>query len=144
MARLQNEVGAKYFFGATNFLTKNAPKISPIFLSLLMLWVRKLPQNSRQNSRQISLPKLKNKSPTSFCRSAGRTHEVELGHLKVGSGVFECTQDICFNFLYLVLRHVQFSYRLATEQKCSGQHAQSKIKNPVDSATSVLALAVLL
>ena len=71
VARLQNEVGTKDFFRATNFLTKNAPKFSPKFLSLY-LWVRKNPQNPRQNFRQISLPKIKKKSPTSFCRIARR------------------------------------------------------------------------
>ena len=34
-----------------------------------------IPQNSRQTSRQLSLPKIK-KNPPSFCRSAGRTNEI--------------------------------------------------------------------
>ena len=34
VARLQSEVGTKDVFRCTNFLTKNAPKCSPIFLSL--------------------------------------------------------------------------------------------------------------
>ena len=41
MARLQNEVGTKDFFRGTNFLTKNAPKFSPKFLSLYFVGQKK-------------------------------------------------------------------------------------------------------
>ena len=41
VARLQNEVGTKYFFRGTNFLTKNAPKFSPNFLSLYFVGQKK-------------------------------------------------------------------------------------------------------
>ena len=34
VARLQNEVGTKYSFRATKFVTKNAPKYSPKIMSL--------------------------------------------------------------------------------------------------------------
>ena len=73
VARLQNKVGTKVFFQGTNFLMKNAPKLSPKFLSLDFVAPKRIPQNSHQISCQISLPKIKKKnSPTSFCRSAGR------------------------------------------------------------------------
>ena len=71
MACLQSEVGTKDFFRGTNFLTENAPKFSPKFLKPLFVG-QKNPQNSRQISCKNSLPKIKRKSPTSFCRSAGR------------------------------------------------------------------------
>ena len=44
MARLQSEFCTKDFFRATNFLTKNAPKFSPRFLSLCSVGVRKNPR----------------------------------------------------------------------------------------------------
>ena len=44
VARLQREFCTERFFRGTNFLTKNAPKISPNFLSLCFLWVRKNPR----------------------------------------------------------------------------------------------------
>ena len=53
MARLQNEVGTKDFFRGTNFLTKNAPKFSPMFLSLYFM--------GRKKSRNIPA-----KFPTKF------------------------------------------------------------------------------
>ena len=60
VARLQNEVGAKYIFRATKFLTKNAPKLSRKFRAF-SLWVhQKFPQKFYQISRKISLPKFKN------------------------------------------------------------------------------------
>ena len=65
--------GTKDFFGAANFLTKmlrNFPEIfEPLFCGF-----EKIPQNSRQISHEISLPKIKSKSPTSFCKGAGRTN----------------------------------------------------------------------
>ena len=75
VARLQSEFCTKDFFRATNFLTKNAPKISPKFLSLCSVGQKKSPENSLQISHkifQISLRKIQKNSPTSFCRSAGR------------------------------------------------------------------------
>ena len=68
VARLQNEVGTKYFFRGTTFLTKTAPDFSPKFLSLYSVGQKK----SRLISRQISVPKIKKKSPKSFCRIARR------------------------------------------------------------------------
>ena len=75
VARLQSEFCTKDFFRATNFRTKNAPKFSPNFSSLCSVGQKKSPENSLQISHkifQISLRKIKKKSPTSFCRSAGR------------------------------------------------------------------------
>ena len=43
VARLHNEVGTKYFFRGTNFLTKNAPIISPKCCSLYLVGP-KIPQ----------------------------------------------------------------------------------------------------
>ena len=68
LARLQNKVGTKYFFSRHEF---SHEKCSEIFLEIfepLLCGSEKIPQNSRQ----ISLPKIKKKTPTSFCRSAGR------------------------------------------------------------------------
>ena len=62
MARLQNEVGTKYFFRGFH---RNV-------LGLYFVGPKKIPQNSRQIFRKISLPKIKNDSPTSFCSGAGR------------------------------------------------------------------------
>ena len=53
-ARLQNEVGTKEFFRATNFLTKNGSKFSPKLLSLNFVG----PKQSRKIPRRISLPKI--------------------------------------------------------------------------------------
>ena len=63
-ARLQSEFCTKDFFRATNFLTKNAPKFSPTFLSLCSVGQKKSPENSLQISHeifQISLRKIKKK-----------------------------------------------------------------------------------
>ena len=75
VARLQSEFCPKDFLRATNFLTKNAPKFSPKFLSLYSVGQKKSHKSPPQISHQIpqiSLRKIKKKSPTSFCRSAGR------------------------------------------------------------------------
>ena len=73
VALLQTEIGTKDFFRGANFLTKNALKIFPKLLSLSLLWVRicpaKFPPNFPQN---VPPQNQKKKSPTSFCRSAGR------------------------------------------------------------------------
>ena len=62
VARLQSEFWHEIFFlRGTNFLTKNAPKFPPKFLSLCFVGPKKIPQNSRQISHQISLPKIKKK-----------------------------------------------------------------------------------
>ena len=63
----------KIIFRGTHFLTKNAPKFSfPKMLSLYLVGPKK---NKTQNSRPVSLPKIKKKKkkPTSVCRSAGRS-----------------------------------------------------------------------
>ena len=41
----------------------------------------KIPQNSRQISRKVSLPKIKTNSPTSFCRGAGKTIFLGVAHM---------------------------------------------------------------
>ena len=51
---------------------KNALK-NPRNFGALFGGSEKIPQNSRQISHNISLPKILKKSPTSFCRSAGRS-----------------------------------------------------------------------
>ena len=67
VARLQSEFCAKDFFWATKFLTKNAPKFSPKFLSLYSVGQKK----SCKIPTIFSLRKIEKYSPTSFCRSAG-------------------------------------------------------------------------
>ena len=69
VARLQSEFFTKGFYWATISLPKNAPKFSPKFLNLSFVGPKN-PSNVPPNF-PISLRKLK-KSPTSFCRSAGR------------------------------------------------------------------------
>ena len=65
VARLQSEFCTKDFFWATNFLTKNAPKFSPKFLSLCSVGQKK--------SRKIP-----SKFPTQFskvpCEKAKKIH----------------------------------------------------------------------
>ena len=63
VARLQREFCTKDFFRATNFLTKNAPKFSPKFLSLCSVGQKKpgkFPPNFPLNFPN-SLRKIKNK-----------------------------------------------------------------------------------
>ena len=70
VACLQSEFCTKYFLSYEVSYEKcfeSFPKV----LTLYSVGLKKPPQNSRQ----ISLQKLK-KSPTSFCRSAGRTTKV--------------------------------------------------------------------
>ena len=59
----------KIFFD-TNFLIKNAP-IFPRFFWAFILWVRKNPANFPPN---FPPKNQKRSSPTSFCKSAGRTY----------------------------------------------------------------------
>ena len=66
----------KIFFLSHEFSYEKCPEISPESFEPLFCGSEKIPQNSRQNSHQISqisLRKIKKNSPTSFCRSAGRT-----------------------------------------------------------------------
>ena len=75
----------RFFSSHEFFLTKNAPKFSPKFLSLCSVGQTKSRENSLQISHQnfqISLRKIKKNSPTSFCRSAGRTSRVQLSSEK--------------------------------------------------------------
>ena len=74
------------FFRATKFLTKNALKFSPIFFEPLFCGSKKLPQNSRQISCPITLPKMKRKSPTSFCRTAGRNFQARMKSVAPNAG----------------------------------------------------------
>ena len=65
----------KIFFWATNFLTKNAPKFPPTFLSLYSVGQkrsRKIPAKIPTKFPKFPCEKSKKKSQTSFCRSAGR------------------------------------------------------------------------
>ena len=74
VARLQSEFCTKDFFRATNFLTKNAPKFSPKFLSLCSVGQkksRKIPSKFPTKFSKFPCEKSKKNSPTS-CRSAGR------------------------------------------------------------------------
>ena len=59
VARLQNEVGTKYFFRGTIFLSKNAPKFSPERFEPVFMGLKKIPQNPREISCKRSLPKIK-------------------------------------------------------------------------------------
>ena len=78
VARLQSEFCTKDFFRATNFLTKNAmlsenfPEMfDPLFCGSEKI-PGKFPPNFPLNFRNFPAKNQK-KSPTSFCRSAGRT-----------------------------------------------------------------------
>ena len=63
MARLQSEFCAKDVFWATNFLTKNAPKLSPKFVSLYSVGQKKSPK------------KFPPKFPTKFpCEKSEKLH----------------------------------------------------------------------
>ena len=79
VAHLQNEVCAKDLFRGTNFLTKNAPNFSLIGFSLYLVGPKKKEKKKKQRKipakfpAKFPSPKSK-KSPTSFCRSAGRTN----------------------------------------------------------------------
>ena len=73
VAVLQNEVSRKIFFEARFFSRKISSEIFPEMFEPLFFVGQKIPQNSRQISGKISLPEIKKKSPTSFCRGAGRT-----------------------------------------------------------------------
>ena len=70
MARLQNEVGTNDFFRGTNFLTKNAPKFSPNFLSLCFVGPKKSRKIPAKFPAKFPSPKSKKNSPTSFCRGS--------------------------------------------------------------------------
>ena len=73
----RTKLARKIFFGARIFsrkMLRNFPRNFRAFI----LRARKNPQNSRQTSCQISLPKIKKNSPTSFCRSAGRTNTLAI------------------------------------------------------------------
>ena len=73
VARLQNEVGTKYFSRHNIFSRKMLP-FFPEIVEPLFCGSEKIPQNSRQKIPQNFPPKKSpKKSPTSFCRSAGRT-----------------------------------------------------------------------
>ena len=63
------------FCWAANFLTKNAPKISPKCLSLDLV-SSKNPEKSAKFPTIFPSEKARRNSPTSFCRSAGRTTTV--------------------------------------------------------------------
>ena len=73
---LQRNCGMTFFGGATNFLTKNAPKISPKLLSLYLVGPKN-PQNAPQISR---CKKLKNHRRA----SAGAQAEKLLGRTSRG------------------------------------------------------------
>ena len=78
VARLQSEFCTKDFFRATNFFTKNAPKFSPKFLTEIFEPLFRGSEKSRKIPSKFptefsKFPCEKKKSPTSFCRSAGRT-----------------------------------------------------------------------
>ena len=53
VARLQNEVGTKDFFWGTNFLTKNAPKVSPKFWAFTGNW--EISTTTTQRARKVNL-----------------------------------------------------------------------------------------
>ena len=76
VARLQSEFCTKDFLRATHFLTKHAPKFSPIFFCLCFVGQKnpgKFPPNFPLNFPNFPAKNQKKNSPTSFCRSAGRT-----------------------------------------------------------------------
>ena len=76
VARLQKEVGTKYFFRGTNFLEKCSDMFPPFFWAFV-LWVRKIPAKFPPNFLPNFPPKnRKKKSPTSFCRSAARIYDI--------------------------------------------------------------------
>ena len=77
VARLQSEFCTNYFFGATNFLTKNAPKCSPILLRFCFVGQKRSCQIPAKFPVKFPMRKFK-KSPMSFCRSTGRKMSVGL------------------------------------------------------------------
>ena len=69
---LSRSEGQKLSLSKARFFSRKMLRKFPNFLSLYC-GSEKIPQNSRQTSRKISFPKIiLKKSPTSFCRSAGR------------------------------------------------------------------------
>ena len=73
VARLQSELCTKDFFLSYEFSYEKCPDIFPEIFEPSFCGSEKILQNSRQISHQISLRKIIKNSPTSFCRSAGRT-----------------------------------------------------------------------
>ena len=71
VARLQNEVGTKYF-SRHKYSDEKCSEISHKAFEPLFCGSEKVPQNSPQISCQISLPKIREYSLTSFCRRARR------------------------------------------------------------------------
>ena len=74
VARLQSEFCTEDFFFELRIFLRKMLRYLPRNFCASILWVRKIPQNSRQISHQISRIKISKISPTSFCRSAGRTN----------------------------------------------------------------------
>ena len=75
VARVQSELCTKdLFFVSYEFSYEKYSEIFPEMFEPSFCASEKIPQNSRQISHQISLRKIKKKSPTSFCRSAGREY----------------------------------------------------------------------
>ena len=72
MACLQNEVGTKYFFSRR----ENAPKLSPMFLSLYFMGPKKSRKIPAKFPAKFPSPPKKN-SPASFCRVGPKGESTE-------------------------------------------------------------------
>ena len=81
VARLQSEFCTKDFFRATNFVTKNAPKFSPKFLSLCSVGPEKNPAKFPPNF-PLNFPNLpaKNKKKIHRRASAGAQGDMIVDH----------------------------------------------------------------
>ena len=83
VARLQNEVGTKDVFRVTNFLTKNAPKFSPNFLSLCFVG----PKKSRKIPAKFPAKLPSPKSKKIHQRASAGVAKLNIFALYVGVGV---------------------------------------------------------
>ena len=78
VACLQSEFCTKDVFSSYEFCYEKCSEIFPEISEPLFCGSEKIPQNSLQ----ISLRKIKKKSPTSFCRSAGRIQSQQTDGLR--------------------------------------------------------------
>ena len=76
---------ARNIYFEARIFARRCFEIFPEMFEPLFCGSEKILQNSREISCKISLPEIKKKSPTSFCRSAGRSFYLHFGHQSMGS-----------------------------------------------------------